>query len=429
MHDLLKKLLGKKEPEVVSIPFGSIPAWLNGQEKTARAALESDTDPLKTTIRQATAELQKIVESIKRAEQDPAIHPKLKSIAKNSVPLYTRAMHTSLARELPEESEEFYSAAAECLKSCLNSTHGQGRYLQMVFPEEMKAIRLKIDTIGREVNQITTSLAEFRKEKTLIDAARSVHSALEEIDADLRKAADKDQRIAARIREMTERESAIDRELSALASDARVAEVTGLESALREKETERDSAVRTYAALSMTASHVLRKAEKIATKQKHSAEIAVLRKTIGLLSDHEIPEVNKLRESLGASCPVAKRMIDAGEILLKNKEERAVFSSTLSFGDDICAGCAVLKEKEHACHTLQENLALHPLLQKKNSLEREKSQLGTMLIKEELAKTELEEWRTRTRERVPELSEELHKKIGIILGEGVQLQIGDQRQV
>jgi hypothetical protein len=52
-----------------------------------------------------------------------------------------------------------------------------------------------------------------------------------------------------------------------------------------------------------------------------------------------------------------------------------------------------------------------------------------MLIKEELAKKELEEWRARTNERVPELRDELHKKIGIILGEGVQLQICDQQQV
>jgi hypothetical protein len=429
MHDLLKKLLGKKEPEAVSIPLDSIPAWLNGRERTARAALESKTSIPKTTIRQSTADLQKIVDSIKRAEQDPAIHPKLKSIAKNSLPLYTRAMHTSLVRELPEESEEFYSAAAECLKSCLNSTRGQGRYLQMVFPEEMKAIRLKIDAIGREVNQINTPLAEFRKEKTLIDAARSVHSALEDIEADLQKAADKDQRIAARIREMTERASAIDRELAVLASDARTSEVTSLESALKEEETERDSAARTYAALSMTASHVLRKAEKIAIKQKHPAEIAVLRQTIGLLSDHEIPEVNELRESLAAAFPIAKRMIDSGEIALKNKEERAVFSGSLSSGDDICAGCATLREKECACHTLQENLALHPLLQRKKSLEREKNQLDAMLIKEELAKKELEEWRARTHERVPELKGELHKKIGIILGEGVQLQICDRQKV
>jgi hypothetical protein len=429
MHNFLKKLLGKKEPEVVSIPFDSIPAWLNGREKTARATLESKTGKPKKTIRDIIADLQKIVDSIKRAEQDPEIHPKLKSIAKNSLPLFVRAMHTSLERELPEECEEFYSVAAECLKSCLNSTRGQGRYLQMVFPEEMKAIRQKIDAIGKEINQITVSLTEFRKEKTLIDAARSAYTALEDIDADLKKAAGKDQRIAARIREMTERESAIGQELAALASDGRMAEVTGLDSALKEQEKERDSAARTYAALSMTASHVLRKAEKIAIKQKHPAEITVLKHTIGFLSDHEIPKVSELRESLAAAFPIAKRMIDDGEIVLKNKEERAVFSSTLSFGDDICAGCAALKEKENTCRTVQENISLHPLLQKKYSLEREKSQLGAMLIKEELAKKELEEWRDRTNKRVPGLSEELHKKIGIILGEGVQLQICDQQQV
>lgn len=427
MHDFLKKIFGKKEAEVVSIPYNSTPAWLDERERTAQKTLESEISRPKTTIRQAVSDLQKIVDSLKRSERDPEIHPKLKTIAKNSLPLYTRAMHTTLSRELPEKSEEFYSAATECLKSCLNSIHGQGRYLQMVFPDEMKAIRQKIDVIGREVNQITHSLAGYRREKALIDAARSVHTALEDIDADIRKAVDKDQRITVRIHDMTERESAISRELAALDSDAGAVEVTGLESALRDRETERDAAARTYAALSMTASHVLRKAEKIATKQKHPSETAVLRHTIKLLSDHEVPETEALRESLATACPIAMRMIDSGEIVLKNKEERAVFSGTRSFGDDVCTACTSLKEREIACHTLQEKISLHPLLQKKNSLEREKGQLMMMLAKEKVARKDLEEWRARTNKRIPELKEELRKKIGIILGEGVQLHIGDQQ--
>ena len=35
------------------------------------------------------------------AEHDPALHPKLKSIAKNSLPLFVKAMNASLSKELP----------------------------------------------------------------------------------------------------------------------------------------------------------------------------------------------------------------------------------------------------------------------------------------------------------------------------------------
>ena len=171
MHNFLEKLFGKKEPDVFSISMGSVPAWLNGREKTARSTLLSETRETQKKIRDAILNLQQITETVAQAEQDPELHPKLRSIARNSLPLFVKAMNASLAKELPDDMEEFYPAAVECLKNCLNSTRGQGRYLQAVFPEEMKAVKSGIDAIGREINDITASLARYRKEKNLIDAA------------------------------------------------------------------------------------------------------------------------------------------------------------------------------------------------------------------------------------------------------------------
>jgi len=80
-------------------------------------------------IRNVIAQLQLIVNEIAGAEHDPEIHPKLKAIAKNSLPQFVRAMKGSLAKELPEDPEEFYTAAPECVKICLHTVSGQGRYL------------------------------------------------------------------------------------------------------------------------------------------------------------------------------------------------------------------------------------------------------------------------------------------------------------
>ena len=108
-------------------------------------------------------------------------------------------------------------------------------------------------------------------------------------------------------------------------------EVNALKEALLEAEKNRDTTIRTNAALSMTAAHVFRKAEKIAVRQKHPSEIAILRQTMELLSDHNIPDSRDLASALSAACPIAERMIAAGEITLKNKEERAIFSDTKQF--------------------------------------------------------------------------------------------------
>ena len=205
----------------------------------------------------------------------------------------------------------------------------------------MKAVRTGIDTIGREINGITAALTDYRKEKTLVDNILNLHTALIDINADISKAADKDQRIIARMREISDRIAAIEKEEQTFPADERMAEAAGLEADLKETENQRDSGARTYAALSMTASHVFRKAEKIAVKQKHPAEISILRHTMELLSDHEMPDSKELHDTLAMACPVAERMIASGEIQLKNKEERAIFSDTRQFCLDICASARI----------------------------------------------------------------------------------------
>jgi hypothetical protein len=60
---------------------------------------------------------------------------------------------------------------------------------------------------------------------------------------------------------------------------------------------------------------------------------------------------------------------------------------------------------------------------KMNSMEREKTQLESMLEKERHAQHELSDWSVKIKEKVPALQQELHQKIAEIIGENVQLQI------
>jgi hypothetical protein len=423
MHSFIKKLLKQKEPKKYTLAFDTIPAWLDEQEKISRSALENETINPVRNIRNATARLQHIVNGIADAEHDPAIHPKLKSIAKNSLPLFVKAMNSSLSKELPEDIEEFYSAAAECVKGCLNSIHGQGRYLQAVFPEEMKAVKSGIDAIGRELNVITTSLTRYRKTKTLLQSIRSLYDAIRDIRIDTEKSQEKDQRMSARIKEYSERISVIEKELLVLPSDTGMKEVNEKKSALAELEKRHTDVIRTYAALSMTVSHVFRKAEKIATKQRQPTEIATIRHAIELLSDHTVPQIKDLESALNTAFPVVQKMIAAEDIVLKNKEERAVFSDTGRFCAEMCSIGTEIKAQELACDDLRKAIETHPVLMKMNSMEREQIQLGSMLEKERHAQNELSDWSVKIKEKVPALQQELHQKIAEIIGENVQLQI------
>ncbi|TFG90163.1 MAG: hypothetical protein E4H16_02320, partial [Candidatus Atribacteria bacterium] len=254
MYKFIKNILKRKDRDKFILSFDAIPAWLDNHEKIFRTSLETETDIPVQKIRNATAQLQHIVNGIADAEHDPAIHPKLKTIAKNSLPLFVKAMNASLSREFPEDIEGFYAAAVESVKGCLNSTRGQGRYLQVVFPDEMKAVKTGIDSIGREINVITTSLTTYRKQKTLINAIQSLHNALQDIRLDYEKSLEKGKRISTRITDITNRVAYIEKELTDFSSDARMKEVNEKKSALVEMEKKRDDRTHSYTALSMTAS-------------------------------------------------------------------------------------------------------------------------------------------------------------------------------
>jgi hypothetical protein len=191
MYDFIKKILNPKKPAPVDIAFSSIPTWVAEREKNARRVLEETAKAPMQKIRNSAAQLQHIVNSISGSEHDPALHPKLKAVAKNSLPLYVKAMNATLAKPLSEEIELFYTDAVECLKSSLKSNSGQGRYLQVVFPEELKAVKMAVDAMGREMNILTAALATYQKEKAAIGEVSALHQSVMDMQEDIDRSLEK----------------------------------------------------------------------------------------------------------------------------------------------------------------------------------------------------------------------------------------------
>jgi len=422
MLDFVKKIFRSKEPETVIIESATIPSLIRERKAAARSTLLNTTAEPIRNIRNASAQLRHIVNTIAKAEHEPEIHPKLKSIAKNTLPQFIKSMKAALTKELPEEPEEFYTAAVESVKNCLNSVRGPGRYLQIVFPDEIKAARKGIDAMGTEINSITRALALYRSETTLLDDSDSRYREIASIIADIGKCSEKLLRIAKRCGEIRDRIAAIEKERVALMADPIMREADRLQSGLADHQKHHDDSARIYASLSMTASHVLRKAEKIAVRQKHPAEISVIQDAMSLLSDHEIPDVERLKAALIAAFPAASRMIESGDIPLKNKEERAMFADIDTFCRQIPDACRELIHATGQYNTAQDVVAKHPAIIRAASLEREHAQLALMLEKELQSQKELEEWLQKEKCRIPVMKEELRKKMGEIIGKNVQFQ-------
>lgn len=416
MRELLQKIFGAKKPAPTPITFPELSSWLAAQDEAAAADLTAAIREPMDGIRNAEARLRLLVTTLAGAEQDPVIHPKLKTIAKNSLPQFVRAMKSSTARELPDDPEEFYAASAECVKNCLQNVRGQGRYLQAIFPEEMKAIRHGIDEMGRGINAINPLLAAYRQRTSGIRAARAILEEIGNLRADYVRSEDRAGRMQARIEEITGRCSAIDGELARLAEDPAVHEVEEQKKNLCGLRQQHDEALRTYSACSMTASHVFRKAEKLASKDRYAPGGAALRAAMELLSGHDIPAPEELDPVLAAACPVAVNLIEAGQIPLKNKEERVMFSDIPAFRSEIGGAAARFRSLDDQCRIAESALATHRITAATESLAREKAQLLVMLERERQALTELSQWQEKTKEHIPALYADLRTRVDALSG-------------
>lgn len=423
LHTFIQKIFGPGKPvPQLTLAFSEVPSWITGRESTAKETLVTATREPMREIRNGIAALQLIVTNIAGAEHDESLHPKLKTIAKNSLPQFVRAMKVNLNKDIPEDPGEFYPVAAECIKNCLHNVQGPGRYLQAIFPDEMKEVRSGIDTLGRGINSMNPVLASYRKDMTGLTVCREKYETITSLMADLAASEKKVKRSHTRIAEIRGRIATIDQELLSLSQDARMIEIDEQRKAQAGLCGKRDDAARTYSALSMTASHVFRKAEKIATKQRHPSEVSLLNAAMEVLSDHEIPDVGRLDTALAAACPLAERMIADGDVVVKNKEERAIFSDTTRFREEIALAGRSLRELEEQCHRAESAITSHPLLVKMQSLEREKVQLAAMMVKEEQGLSELGQWREKTQKQIPELLQQLKEKIAGMTEDNVQLQ-------
>jgi hypothetical protein len=337
----IKDLFGPgKEPGAVSYHIDELPAILDSRENEVTRTLAEKTLKQRNTIRDLRRALKERVQDLASKQREEAYHPKLETIAKNTLPLFERAMLSSLTKDLPEEPEAFYHDATEILKGCVKGLSGQGLYLRGVFPEEMKEIREMVDQIGREMNAMTPSIAAARSIRALLSSVRADLSRLKSAETEKktgieeflplkeelgRKEREYDQlceRIAIMKEAVETEELRADRE-----------EVAALNREFLDEE-------RTLGADLAVLSHVFRKGEKILTRTMGPASAKDLDALVDTLAGSGIPAEDQIMPGLSRSLPVIESMIKSGDLVLKNKEEKELFSHKRDLVARIRAGYA-----------------------------------------------------------------------------------------
>jgi hypothetical protein len=292
----------------------------------------------------------------------------------------------------------------------------------VAFPDEMKDIKTGVDAIGHEINTMTRVISRFKDDFSRIAAARSAFAALSDAEKDLERSFAREARIQERIAGNNTRLEAIAAETARLSVDESFLALDAGRTRCAELARERDNLLRHYAALTMTASHVFRKAEKIAIRRHLSKEVHILKDAMDVLSHQDVATAESVARILDTACPVVQKMIDGGDIILKNREEHVIFSDTAQFSREVCGLCTKYWETGERFRTEEETLLSHPVPSRLRSLEREKEQLESMRTHEGQEQYELLNARKELESAISLHPEDLVKKLGEMRGETVQLQ-------
>jgi len=422
MFDFIRDIFKKEEPSVDHIRIDEVSAIFDISEKDLDSDVRARTSDHMKKILDARSDLIGLVETLSSAEREEAFHPKLEKIAKNTLPLFVKSMLTSLGRELPGEPGEFYQAATECLKGCVKSQAGPGRYLQGVFPDEMKAIRDEIDLVGREMNSMTPIISEARKKRELIRVCREIYGNLNDQIGEKESSRIQIPRVE---KDLLEQRKILEQNSVDL---SRVMEGEGaksLQDLRRKEESAREEVAATerrMRAVFSNISHVFRKGEKIMKRGESGQAPKELHRSIELLSGREIPAKGDLEENVEPILGTVSSMIESGDIALKNKEEKNLFSDPSAIKIILSDLYTRRREAEERVSAIAEQFRNDPARARIIVLEREIEQKEEQIRKLEYQLQVLEEKGREADSLIPELSGKLESSLGQLTGKEIVLE-------
>ncbi|WP_298667294.1 hypothetical protein, partial [uncultured Methanofollis sp.] len=350
--------------ESLTLAFDGVGAWLDAREEEVETGLEDATGKCRTTVSASLEDLGRLLTTLKEAEGREDIHPKLKSVTDRSLPAFIAAMEQQVTRPLPDDPDSFYAAAADLLTSLLKIQKGQGRYLSGVFPEEMKDVRAITREIGREINALTGHVKEARETGARINAARAGLAAVtdagveaERLDAEIKTLGEK--------REEAERTVASTGErLRALRAGPAYTACTAEQENLAGLQREEQEAVQGLTNTAGQAARVMRKAVRVAGRAGAEQDLRTLESCTALLDRPLDAGREEILPLLASAAMVVQRQIAGGDLVLKGKDDLALFAEEGAAAKemealiDALAGVrervAAAYERVRACTALEE---------------------------------------------------------------------------
>jgi hypothetical protein len=369
MFRQLKEMFRKEEVPPLTLVPGEIPAWITVEHSKVEKNEKDHVDVSRKKIIGNIEKLRELVGFLGSADHVGGVHPKLEKVVEKSLPLYKKAILSALNRQFPENPDEFYFAATECLKGCLKSSAGPGRYLIGVFPEEMKAIRGTVDQVGREINSMNPVIAEARNKREALNKIRHLHESYLHTLEEFRQANDQLPVLTDRTLVLQGEIKVLSEEISHLSRDPRMKQLDEFYAEEDQLGDERERFHGEFASVGSMIVHVLKRAEKVAQKD-HNLTLAKKAHALAeLLSKSETPAIPSLCQELNEVLPEIIVMVTHGDISLKNKEEHRYFSNPALLPDKIRELYSRIEGIDNQLNEVRRKIDGSSFIQEKESLD------------------------------------------------------------
>ena len=374
MFRFLKGLM-KGDGPPAALGIRDIPAWIDGEEERVKDDLAGRVRDCRAILLDARHQIEEVLSGFDTDSMEEAPHPKLAGVTERSLPLFLKAMRTSLSRALPDDPEGFYTAAGEILKGCLSAFRGQGRYLASRFPEEMKVLRKGVDTMGREVNALTPGISRARERlHGLVELRESLAHY-----SDAKKRAAFGQEEIRSLEEEVRTSGAslehVNRTLADLETGGDYLACQGELSRIRSLEGDRNEASRLYRASAATSLHLFRKGEKVASRKRDREAVRILHEAIGFM-DRDLPLLGDTPSRiLPPAQKVIAAMVASGDLALKNKEEIDILQVPGRLLHEITETSRRFLGISGEISSAEAAVLSHPVIAKSRNLKREREEL------------------------------------------------------
>lgn len=422
MFRFLKGLFGKNKEEILTLRVDEVEMWLERHEGELEDRLVTKTRETRTTVVESLQNLREALNALEGAEGREDIPSRLKTVTERSLPSFLAAMDQQIARPLPEDPDGFYAAAADLITGVLKVQRGQGRYLAGAFPEEMKEFRQVTSTIGNAVNDLTAVVKEAQAVQKQIDAARDALRTLQAAQIDIVRAgereADLERAIAAAEEVLQEKTEA----LQNLRKEETYQDAVRSEEEAKLCLGRREEAEQAVQNLGAQAARVVRKAERVAARAGGKEEAKMLQACIRVLDQPVNAGIGEVEAALAPAVGSVRGQIERGDLALKSKEDRALFSEDgkieHAFADAFAHLGAMQREEEEALARARSYTVLTEAADLEEGIENQK----TGMEADRAAQAEATEQVTAETESIPERARRLRDTLAPIAGVPVTLE-------